>query len=77
MKRRDFFTFSSGAVFAGVLARSTAFAQSRYPERAIRLVVPYAPGGVVDAVSGAYMRNTGVRITADVLKMLTTWGWRT
>jgi len=51
MKRRDFFTFSSGAVFAGALARGAAFGQSRYPERAIRLVVPYAPGGVVDAVA--------------------------
>ena len=28
-----------------------AFAQSKYPQTTIRLVVPYAPGGVVDAVA--------------------------
>ena len=28
-----------------------AAAQSQYPERTVRLIVPYAPGGVVDAVA--------------------------
>lgn len=38
MKRRDFFA-------AGLLVAFPAFSQGRYPERPIRLVVPFAPGG--------------------------------
>ena len=50
MKRRD--------VLAGIMALtgcavapSVGFAQARYPDRAIKLVVPFAPGGVNDAVA--------------------------
>src|SRR5262245_57427088 len=45
MRRRD--------VLLGLAALATpmpTFAQSKYPERAIRLVVPFTPGGVNDAV---------------------------
>src|SRR5712692_7903106 len=39
------------AVLSGRMAASrSAFAQSRYPDRPIRLVIPYPPGGVNDAV---------------------------
>jgi tripartite-type tricarboxylate transporter receptor subunit TctC len=51
MNRRDCFTSGGAALLAGVLQAMPALAQSKYPERAIRLVVPYAPGGVVDAVA--------------------------
>ena len=42
---------SGAAMVARLLDALPASAQSKYPERAIRLVVPYAPGGVVDAVA--------------------------
>ena len=42
---------SGAAMVARMLDALPASAQSKYPERAIRLVVPYAPGGVVDAVA--------------------------
>ena len=32
------------------LAAARAFAQAKYPERPIRLVIPFPPGGVYDAV---------------------------
>jgi tripartite-type tricarboxylate transporter receptor subunit TctC len=51
MQRRDFLSLGAAALATGVFDRGAAFGQSRYPERAIRLVVPYAPGGVVDAVA--------------------------
>jgi tripartite-type tricarboxylate transporter receptor subunit TctC len=40
----------SAALSARALRSSPAFAQSKYPERPIRLVVPFPPGGGYDAV---------------------------
>jgi tripartite-type tricarboxylate transporter receptor subunit TctC len=48
MKRRDLLALGLAALPAAGLRRASA--QSRYPERAIRLVVPFPPGGVYDAV---------------------------
>jgi tripartite-type tricarboxylate transporter receptor subunit TctC len=44
------------------LPRRSALAQSKYPSRPIRLIVPYAPGGVVDAVA----RNWAERMKAPL-----------
>jgi V8-like Glu-specific endopeptidase len=41
-----------------------------------RNLVGVHTGGVVDAATGAYVRNTAVRITRKVLESLTLWGWR-
>jgi tripartite-type tricarboxylate transporter receptor subunit TctC len=48
--RRDLVV--SGAALAASMAASplSAFAQARYPDRAIRLMVPFAAGGVVDVI---------------------------
>ena len=49
MKRRDVLAFGLAATSALALTPFSAFGQSRYPERPIRLVIPYPPGGVYDA----------------------------
>ncbi len=49
MNRREMVTLSLASLSATAL--SPAFAQSRYPERPIRLMVPFSAGGVVDAVA--------------------------
>ncbi len=51
MKRRDMLTFCVAALSAGAVGRRPALAQSKYPERPIKLVVPFIPGGVNDAVA--------------------------
>src|SRR5262245_28210113 len=48
MKRRDLLALGVVALSAPVLPRN-AFAQSKYPERPIRLVIPFAPGGLYDS----------------------------
>ena len=50
--------FSVGLIFAGLVAGQPVHAQQDYPNRAIRMIVPYPPGGPTD--------NMG-RLTSDVL----------
>jgi len=40
-----------GRTCRSALPGTRVLAQSKYPASTIRLVVPYAPGGVVDAVA--------------------------
>jgi tripartite-type tricarboxylate transporter receptor subunit TctC len=47
MRRRDLLAL---ALTGCAMASRPARAQSQYPERPIRLVIPFAPGGVYDAV---------------------------
>src|SRR5262245_32618562 len=53
MNRREMVALGLASLFATALspAFSPALAQSRYPERPIRLMVPFSAGGVVDAVA--------------------------
>jgi len=50
MKRRDALTFGLAAMIAGAQVLGRASAQSPYPERPIKLVIPFAPGGLTDFV---------------------------
>jgi tripartite-type tricarboxylate transporter receptor subunit TctC len=51
VNRRDCIRYGAAAVGAGLLPGAQARAQAKYPQATIRLIVPYAPGGVVDAVA--------------------------
>src|SRR5262245_26849313 len=48
MNRRD--ALALGAGLAGLVLTRSAAAQARFPERPIRLVIPFVPGGVTDAI---------------------------
>jgi tripartite-type tricarboxylate transporter receptor subunit TctC len=50
MNRRELITLSLASLSATALSPLSAQAQARYPERPIRLVVPFSAGGVVDTV---------------------------
>src|SRR6476659_5753681 len=50
MRRREFLTVGL-ALSVWPSASRLAFAQSKYPDRPIRLVVPFPPGGGYDAVA--------------------------
>jgi tripartite-type tricarboxylate transporter receptor subunit TctC len=50
MKRRDVLA-GIAALTGCALAPRASFAQAKYPERPIKLVVPFAPGGVNDQVA--------------------------
>jgi tripartite-type tricarboxylate transporter receptor subunit TctC len=48
MKRRDLLAFGAVTLSAPAFVRH-ALGQSKYPERPIRLVIPYPPGGLYDS----------------------------
>jgi tripartite-type tricarboxylate transporter receptor subunit TctC len=50
MQRRDVLTLGVAALAAQASASRPAGAQSKYPERPIRLIIPFTPGGVNDTI---------------------------
>jgi tripartite-type tricarboxylate transporter receptor subunit TctC len=66
-QRRDFLT--TGASFAAGLAMPSAFAQASWPNRPLRLIVPFAPGGsseiVARAVAGEMAKTIGQNVVVD------------
>jgi tripartite-type tricarboxylate transporter receptor subunit TctC len=58
MKRRDVLALGLSSLAAPALSSFEAFGESHYPDRAIRLLVPFSAGGVVDAVG----RQWGERV---------------
>jgi len=51
MRRRDCILLGASVVAARLTPGGAALAELKYPQSTIRLVVPYAPGGVVDFVA--------------------------
>ena len=48
--RREFLSFGLAGLLAPSLMSRTAFSESKYPDRPIRLIIPFPPGGGFDAV---------------------------
>jgi len=65
MRRRTFLKFGTAALSAPLLARA-ARAQSAYPDRPVRLIVPFPPGGAFDTVG----RPWGERIKSHLGTMV-------
>jgi tripartite-type tricarboxylate transporter receptor subunit TctC len=61
MRRRDVVTLGLSCLAAGLPVPRAVLAQSAYPERPIRLVAPFAPGGFNDVIG---------RLWADKMKAL-------
>src|SRR3974377_2417315 len=51
MKRRDMLAYSAAALWAGRAIPRPISAQAQYPDRPIKLVVPFVAGGVNDTVA--------------------------
>jgi tripartite-type tricarboxylate transporter receptor subunit TctC len=49
MHRREFLALAGATLAAGFSTRASAQAQS-WPERTVKLILPYAPGGATDAI---------------------------
>ncbi len=49
MRRREFLKYGSAGLCAAALPRA-AWSQSGYPDRPIRLIVPFPPGGAYDTI---------------------------
>lgn len=50
MRRRDVLAFGAAMICIGTTG-SRALAQAKYPDRPVKLIVPFVPGGVNDAVA--------------------------
>jgi tripartite-type tricarboxylate transporter receptor subunit TctC len=50
MRRRDLLMLGSAALAVRGLAITAARAASNYPERPVRLIIPFPPGGGFDAI---------------------------
>ncbi|MDH3287556.1 MAG: tripartite tricarboxylate transporter substrate-binding protein [Betaproteobacteria bacterium] len=59
MNRHTLLAFTLAWVAASALAPFGAYAQSQYPSRPIRVVVPFPPGGVVDTIARLWAQQVG------------------
>jgi tripartite-type tricarboxylate transporter receptor subunit TctC len=65
MQRRTF--LASSLVLTGAAAPVAAWAQSAYPTKQIRLVVPFAPGGTTDIVARIVAERLGPALGQTVI----------
>jgi tripartite-type tricarboxylate transporter receptor subunit TctC len=74
MQRRDLFTrrdlLAAGVATLGTTAFASfpAFGQANYPDRPIKLIVPFAPGGVVDTVGRFWAEKVKAQLGTVVIE---------
>lgn len=67
LNRRQFISRSAGALALALSLSAAGAAQAGYPERAITLVVPYAPGGAADALARVLAQHMGDKLDASIV----------
>src|SRR5436190_23014140 len=68
MRRREFLAIAAATLSARALAPQAALAQAKYPERPIRLVIPFPPGGVYDAVGRPWAEKVKAALGTVVIE---------
>jgi tripartite-type tricarboxylate transporter receptor subunit TctC len=68
MNRRDVLAAGLACLSTTVLAPQRSRAQGRYPERPIRLIVPFAPGGATDVVGRLWAQRIGPDLGTVVIE---------
>jgi tripartite-type tricarboxylate transporter receptor subunit TctC len=68
MKKRQFLALSGSTLLSG-FAPAPSFSQAKFPERAIRVIVPFAPGGDGDIIGRLWVKfaiaHTGANFIVD------------
>jgi tripartite-type tricarboxylate transporter receptor subunit TctC len=68
MYRRDVLAFGLGGLCACIVGAHGLFAESKYPDRPIRLVVPFPPGGGYDAVGRPWAERVKLLLGTVVIE---------
>ena len=67
MKRRDFVAAAACAPLAGSVFAQDKGAQDQYPNKPIRLIVPFAPGGSSSIVARAFTGHMSKALGQEII----------
>jgi tripartite-type tricarboxylate transporter receptor subunit TctC len=68
MRRRDLLAGGLAAVSAPALAPLSASAQAKYPDRPVRLIVPFPPGGAYDTIGRPWAERMKAQLGTMVVE---------
>ena len=74
MNRRNLLAITLAWAAASALAPFGAYAQSEYPTKPIRVIVPFAPGGVVDTIARLWAHQAGPMLGTILVAVYATQG---